>query len=114
MMTERDDEMLERFLAAGRAEPRPDEALLARVMADAAETARRPVVAPASRRPGLWAAFVAMLGGWPSLTGMTAAAAAGVWVGFVSPDLIDGYLSTDSGYALSDFMPDLTDLAGGE
>jgi hypothetical protein len=45
---------------------------------------------------------------------LTAAAAAGVWVGFLSPDLIDGYLGTDTGYAVSDFMPDLTDLAGGE
>lgn len=114
MVTERDDEMLERFFAAGRAEPQPDPALMARVMADATGTARRPAFVPALPRPGLWGSLMAMLGGWPSLTGMTAAAAAGVWVGFLSPDLIDGYLGTDTGYAVSDFMPDLTDLAAGE
>jgi hypothetical protein len=112
-----DDSGLQAFLAAGREPPKVGPDLSARMLADAAAlAAARAVPAPraAARRPGLAGLVAAVFGGWPAVAGMASAAAAGVWLGFSSPDLGDGYLaSSDSGYTLGDFMPDLAALAGG-
>ena len=79
------DEMLEEALDLARAEaarPAP-EALLARVIADAAREAR-PARA-AGPRPGRLAAALASLGGWPALGGLATAGVAGLWLGFSPP-----------------------------
>lgn len=102
------------FAEARRVGPGAD--LVARVLADAetvqrevARTPQRPKRAGVLRRPPSW---IAALGGWGGLGGVTAAGLVGLAVGFWSPDMIDvlsgGQLWTLSGGGLS---PDLTALA---
>ena len=80
---------LEAYFAAARAVPPavPD-ALMARVLADAAAeiTARGAPVPPRGAvRESLWSQLVAALGGRGALAGMAAAGLAGVWIGFAQP-----------------------------
>lgn len=101
-MTKRDeieDDGLEAFFAAARAEaPRPSAALMGGILADA-EAARGP----------WWRRAALGLGGWPALTGLAAATVAGVWIGAAVPDqvgtLTSGYL-VDT-YDFSGFSPEL-------
>lgn len=109
MVTDREDLALDRLFQAGRTGPQPSDDLMARIMADAAHRAA-PV--HAASRPGLLATLLSLVGGWPAAAGMATAAAAGVWLGFSSPDLVDGYVSGDS-MALGDFMPDVSVVAEG-
>ena len=94
---EDNNEMLDALFAAartdGRAAARPD--LLAKVLADA--EALQPGFEPLARRQqpdgparsGIIAQLMAAVGGWPSLTGLAAAAVAGIWVGFsAAPDML--------------------------
>lgn len=60
----------------------------ARVQADAAAHAQAPTRAP--RRFGWWSEMRVALGGWPGLSGVTLAAFAGLALGIVAPDLVDG------------------------
>lgn len=116
-MTTEDDDILEPYFRAGRTGPGASDDLMARVMAQAealaAPSAAAPAARPAAARRGLLAGLMAALGGWPAMAGMATAAAAGVWVGFSSPDLVDGYLGTSQGIALGDYMPDVVEIAGG-
>ena len=115
------DEGLEALFRAARAEtPEPSADLMARIMADAdAEIAARtrPVDGARRARPGLWAALIGAIGGWPALASMATAAAAGVWLGFASPDQINtlagGVLlpetaTGDTSYELEDILPGYT------
>ena len=111
------DAALDGFFAAGRAQaPEPGADLMARIMADAeAEiAARAPAPAPRTGRRGRWAALVSGIGGWPALASMAAAALAGVWLGFASPDRLNtlsgGLLLPDSttSYELEDLLPGFT------
>jgi hypothetical protein len=117
------DAALEAVFEAARADaPLPSEALLARIMADADATVAeraRPARA-ALRRPGLLAALIGALGGWPAVASMVTATVAGVWLGFAAPDefntLAGGLLlDDDSGfttsYELEDIMPGSTGLS---
>jgi hypothetical protein len=68
------------------------EALFARVLADAAavQDAMRPQpVSPPSRPSGWMAQITAALGGWPGISGVTAAGITGLALGFLAPDLVD-------------------------
>ena len=57
--------------------------LLARVLSDAETHQPKPASVETSlERRGRWQQFVAVIGGWPSLTGLAAATVAGVWIGF--------------------------------
>ena len=111
------DDALDKLFSAGRSGPQPSDALMARIAADAVAQMPQPAaLAPARRRRkvGLAAGLMAMLGGWPALTGMASAAAAGVWIGIASPDLIDLYgTTTQDSYTLGDFLPDIATLADG-
>lgn len=40
-----------------------------------------------------WLRVLRGLGGWPAMGGMATAAAAGVWIGFSAPGLLDGLAS---------------------
>lgn len=83
-MNKPESDMLDDIFAAARAEtPRVPDALLARVLADAA----RMVPEPAPRQ-SLWDALLDMIGGWPSVGGLAMAGVAGVWVGFAPPALV--------------------------
>jgi hypothetical protein len=119
-----DDTALDAFFDAARAEsPIPSEGLLARIMADAEAQAaahERPARAPQRARPGLIAAVVGVLGGWPALAGMVTATVAGVWLGFAAPDqlntLAGGLLLSDdsalvTSYELEDIVPGASGLS---
>ena len=113
----RDDALEEMFRAARAEAPEPSDSLMARIMADAeAEIAARAEAAHPVRtpRPGLWAALVAAIGGWPALASMATAAVAGVWLGFGATEGVDalagGILIGDTGtatvsYEFEDLLP---------
>lgn len=102
-----DDPALEAmFDAAARHAPAPEPAFLARLHADAeqampvpAKTAAAP--APQNRR------LVERLQGYFALSGLTGAAAIGVWIGFVAPDLLTATtdFTSDDPLSLSVFLP---------
>ncbi|WP_054002290.1 hypothetical protein [Shimia sp. SK013] len=81
----KDDAMLESLFAVAKdapeAQPSPD--FMARVLAEA--EALQPVAAElaaaSAPRSGPLTRLVAMLGGWPSVSGLAVATMAGVWVG---------------------------------
>ena len=109
-MTENSDDQapdLGAFFDAARADtPKAEAALLARVMADAdhvqAEIA--PYGAPGATATRVaWSARLAamwrMLGGWPSLAGLSTAAVAGLWIGIAPPASLSPALSYLTGAA---------------
>lgn len=94
---------------------RPPADLTERVLRDAAGVqdalrASMPVRAPAGR--GGFGRLLSALGGWPGLSGVTAAGVFGLALGFAAPDLLD---QLSVGGALwgggGGWAPDLADLA---
>lgn len=122
-----DDAALEAFFAAARSDaPAPSDALMARIMAGAeAEALGREAAVVAARparsaRPGLIAAVIGALGGWPAVTGMVTATVAGAWFGFAAPDEVNTFAggllnmktaATATAYELEDIVPGGTGLA---
>lgn len=105
-----DDRALDGLLSAARdAAPELDEALLARVLADAAMVQRERQglrTASASARPaGLGARIVAALGGWQGMSTLAACACVGLVLGLSAPDTVMGYV-TDVGA----FSPDGSEI----
>ena len=103
----RDDVALETLFAAGRSErPLPSGEFLERIAASADAGAARPASAPAARPvPRL-----AWLGRMFAASGLSGAAALGVWIGIVMPEAIDVLtLGGDDTVALATFLPG-TDL----
>jgi hypothetical protein len=98
------------FGAARAARPDPSAALLARIAADAeavaAELARQAAARPA--RGGFFG-WLPAIGGWPALAGLATATVAGVWIGYVQPDLGSVTLigtATDEGtYDIGGLLP---------
>lgn len=91
MTADRDDDGVDQFLRSARAAEPVGDALLARVLADAAEVqdALRPRPVSPSPRPGWLAQITAALGGWQGVSGVTAAGITGLALGFLAPDLVD-------------------------
>ncbi|HMO09534.1 MAG TPA: periplasmic heavy metal sensor [Paracoccaceae bacterium] len=89
-----DDALLGAFFDVARADrAAPGDALMSRVMADAAaEAGRRGHLAAARQapaaRPGWRAALLAALGGHGAVAGLAAAAVAGLWVGLAPPSAL--------------------------
>lgn len=106
-----DDTVLDPFFDAARdAAPAPTEDMLARVLADA-ETIRTAALWPAPRHS--WTTRVRhLLGGWPTMAGLTTAALAGLWIGAGLPDRVIG---TDEARYLVDITPEMAfDLGDGD
>lgn len=108
---------LEGFFAAARQDaPEPSAAFVMRVMAEAeAMQAARQAAAPAvaarpAGRGGVFDGLMALVGGWPALGGMVAAAATGLWIGFIGVDRIDGltavYLGASESASAVSLMPE--------
>lgn len=98
-MTETDKDMntgVDALLASAReTRGRLPDAVAARMLADAGQAQAGftdPVPDPSA--PGVWALFRAALGGWPGVSGLATACAAGLWIGLAPPA----------------FMPDPLDL----
>ncbi|WP_439154780.1 hypothetical protein [Yoonia sp.] len=116
-MTDEKDDMLDDLFAVARMQtPQPGDALMARVLADAAG-------APAPQRvvdhPGLWAQLCNALGGWPAVGGLAAATVAGIWVGVAPPSSIENLATSVIGDTMTvslftvDAMYDVGDFADG-
>ncbi len=100
-----DEPDLDAFFAAARDDtPAPDAAVLARVLAQAEVVQdsfnRAPAPSLATRIIGIWRAF----GGWPAMSGLTAATLAGVWIGIAPPAAIENvmqvWIGGDAGYVI--------------
>ncbi len=101
-MTDNLDDLL---VSARDATPVPD-ALMTRVLADAARVqAEAAVVAAPVRRPR--ASWLSMIGGWRGAGGLVAATVTGLMVGIAAPDSIDTLLGgqlADYGLVESDSL----------
>jgi len=62
----------------------PDDALMDRILADAADVTRGGHAA----RVSVWDSFLEMIGGWPTVGGLAAAGVAGIWVGVAPPETL--------------------------
>ena len=106
------------FATAADNAPAPSDDLMARIMADA--QAELPQVAlvrsPAPRKASWFGAKIAAIGGWPTAAGLASAAVAGLMIGLVTPDSLQGlaedYLVAASVFEFDDFMPSYGDLLG--
>ena len=81
-----DLELDDLFASAKAASMQPSEALVARVLSDAAVLQVRQVAVRPVRRGGWLAGLAAVFGGAGSLVGVGSAAVAGLFLGFVQPD----------------------------
>lgn len=114
------DKDLEVFFEAARAEtPVPREALLSRILADAA--AHQPPAPGLAGAGGMagdapaqgWLArLFGTVGGWPALAGMVTATVAGVWIGYAEPAGFDNVSSAvwpgaSDGYDVVDLIPSM-------
>ncbi|KRS12804.1 hypothetical protein XM53_09525 [Roseovarius atlanticus] len=94
-----EDALTEAFAAARRTAPEPDADFLARVLADAedvqdgfARADRTEPFAEDRERLALrggWRGVFHALGGWPAVSGLSAAAVAGLWIGVAPPERLD-------------------------
>ena len=80
------DDLDDLLAGAQRASMQPSEALMARVLADAAALQVRPVAVVVMPRAGWLAGLAALFGGAGSLVGVGSAAVVGLFFGFVQPD----------------------------
>ena len=100
-MAQMDDDLDDLFGTLAQRGPQPSDALMARILADAAALQPRaaPVMRATAPRGGLWAALAAALGGRGALAGLATATLAGVWIGFAQPAPVAG-LGFDLGVGL--------------
>lgn len=107
--------MIDALLAEARGQaPAPDDALMARVLADATAVQDARHTRPAPVPPGLWARAMEAIGGWPALGSLTAATVAGLWVGIAPPAAVSDVTAalTGEGMQVSLFASDGFDIAG--
>ena len=112
------DDLDDLLAGASRASMQPSDALMARVMADAAalQVQARPAVAVPVPRAGWLAGLAALFGGAGSLIGVGSAAVAGLFFGFVQPDGMGAVADLWAGSAVDqvDLMPQLDVLLAEE
>lgn len=98
MTVDRDDDALDQVLRSARGATPVSDALLARVLADAAMV-QADMIAPLPNpaRAGWFAGLSAALGGWPALSGVTLAGFIGLAIGVMAPDLVDGLVGGQIG-----------------
>ena len=100
MVDDRDDKALETLFSSARDDrPLPSSEFMARLAADVVPP--QPALPAAAMRPRPpW--FLGLF----TASGLSGAAALGVWIGFVMPDALDTFsFSTDDTVALSTFLP---------
>lgn len=94
-MTDHGMDDLQSFFDAAKAQtPEPSADLLARVQADALTMQPVRTAAVSERAPGILRQLFMAIGGWPAVTGLTAATVLGVWLGAVQPAGLSDSLST--------------------
>lgn len=92
---DKDEALLDDLFAKARGMgPMPSDALMTRILHDAATLqpgrAAMPLATPS---PAGWRALLAVLGGWPAVSGLVAATLAGVWIGAAPPESLVPYTS---------------------
>ncbi len=112
------DDLDDLLAGAARASMQPSDALMARVLADAAalQVQVRPAVMVAVPRAGWLAGLAALFGGAGSLVGVGSAAVVGLFFGFVQPDGMGAVADMWAGNAVDqvDLMPQLDVLLAEE
>lgn len=104
--SDENDGMLEGLFEAAKVQDlMPSDALMARVLQDAAR--EQPVLAPfEAKKPGLMPLLWGTLGGWPAMAGLATATVAGVWMGIYPNDyvmdVVAQYTGAESDYYLAD------------
>ncbi len=95
----------------------PSDALMSRVLADAAALQPRPLPGPAvrlaPRRPGFWSALSGAVGGLGAVTGLATAAVAGLAIGLAAPtpaDALTAALWGGSADTAIDLIPSLDEV----
>jgi len=104
------------FAAAVRDAPTPSGDLLQRIVADADMVSAARQAPPLRVRRGLVDRLMAALGGWPAVAGLATATVVGIWIGYASPDALNGLTGgplADGTYELGDLIPAF-DYAGQE
>jgi len=80
------------FAETRQSEGQMPEGLFRRIVADGEQVQAGFAAAAAARGQahgqGMWSQFVTVLGGWPTLGGLAAACAAGVWIGLAPPSFL--------------------------
>ncbi|MDX8348045.1 hypothetical protein SLH49_08605 [Cognatiyoonia sp. IB215446] len=115
-MTDPNDDMLDDLFGQARnVAPEPSEALVARVLADAAAVRH----AAATPKPTLLDRFFDMIGGWPAAGGLVAATLGGLWIGVAPPASVEDFTAAMLGEQVavgilsSDTVFDMDPLADG-
>ena len=115
-----DDLLAQRAAIAAQPMPVPD-ALMARILADAARAQPRPqpfaVRAPAPAKLTFWQAMSDVFGGAGVLAGLATAACAGIYLGAVQPAALTSVtlaLAGSSAVDQLDFMPSIDSLLAEE
>ncbi len=78
-------------------DPEVSDALMARIISDAANHMPRPDAA--APQLGLWGTMLAAIGGWTSLGGLTTACAIGLWFGIAPPETVETWMTGITGDA---------------
>ncbi len=91
MQSDPNETALDRLLSDAQSDG-PSDDLFARVLADAdaVQSAARPVVPQRAPRRW-WREALDAIGGWPTLSGVTAAGVMGVAIGLYAPDVVDDW-----------------------
>lgn len=110
-----DDDLDDLFAGLKARPPAPSDALMSRVLADAAALQPKTVAPPraAPARGGLWSSFTAMFGGAGAVAGLASAAIAGVAIGLVAPtpaDALTAALWGNSSDTAVDLIPGIDEV----
>ncbi len=113
-MTEDETELALFFADAQKHAPIPDAKLVARVLSDANTVQGQPQPESALPKPGFWAPLrhiADLLGGWGVVAGLSAAAVAGVWIGYTGSAGLGAvtadFLTLGAEYELDDMTPSI-------
>ncbi len=114
-MTEKDPDSttLQPFFEAARADtPMPSGDLMARIEADALAMMPEPAGLVSAPQRGIFGQLLDLVGGWPAVSGLAAATAAGVWIGVSPPvsvsDSVASLLGQDIGLVTSGALEPLS------
>jgi len=117
-MAEDDMDLDQLFAQARRNRPGLPDDLAVRILTDAeaARLDRRPSAMQPQR--SFWARALDGIGGWQGLSGLAAASAAGVWIGFSAPDFLPDpaiyVYAQDETFVIADLGLDTTFLEDAE
>ena len=100
--------------AANTPDAKPDDAFMARVLADALE--QQPMPNAQVNAPSLWEQVTAMFGGWQGMGGLVAATCTGFWIGVSPPEGLptqfDTFLNLETSVSQLDSDSEYSALVG--